>query len=58
MDDFEKYEQEKFNEELRENRVKEQKDNNDYDYNSDRKIEKCDCGHPLNSHGHCPICDY
>ena len=48
-----------FNEELFENRINEQKDKKDYDYLKDGQIEKCDnCGNFINSHGHCPKCDY
>lgn len=37
------------------NRIAQQKLNNDYDDD----MEQCDdCGSYLNSHGHCPRCDY
>jgi len=48
------YEQEVWEQELRETRMKEQADKQDY--NDER--EKCDCGAYLNSHDHCPRCDY
>ena len=51
-------EHELFEEALREQRYNEQKRNDDYDINEDGQIEKCECGQPLNSHGHCPRCDY
>ena len=47
-------EQEQFEQELFENRITEQKRNRDYDDD----MEKCECGMYLNSHGHCPRCDY
>jgi uncharacterized paraquat-inducible protein A len=49
-----KEEQFKWNQELIEARLKEQKDNQDY--NDER--EKCECGTYLNSRDHCPRCDY
>ena len=53
------FEIEQYKEELRENRLNEQKDNEDYSYYSDGNIEVCDlCKTPINSHGHCPTCDY
>lgn len=52
------FEIEKYKEELKEHRLKEQKDKNDYAYLEDGSIEKCICGMPLNSHDHCPRCDY
>ena len=58
MDDFAIFEQEQYEEDLREQRHIEQKRNNDYDINEDGEREKCDCGTSLNSHGHCPNCDY
>ena len=51
-------EHEQFEESLLEQRYNEQKRNNDYDINEDGEIEKCECGNYLNSHGHCPQCDY
>jgi hypothetical protein len=53
-----KQEIEKWNEELLENRTKEQKDKDDYSYNDFGEPEKCECGRQINSHGHCPRCDY
>lgn len=45
--------------ELLDQRQKKQKENNDYDYLEDGSPEKCDdCGSYINSHGHCPKCDY
>jgi len=51
--------EEKWIEELRQNRLNEQSHNNDYSYKQNGSIEKCDdCGSLINSHGHCPTCDY
>ena len=47
-----------FEESVREQRYNEQKQNKDYDYDNEGNIEYCDCGMALNSHGHCPRCDY
>lgn len=45
--------------ELFENRLREQEQNKDYDWNEKGEREKCDdCGNNLNSHGHCNRCDY
>ncbi len=53
------HEQEKFEEELKEERRKEQKETKDYSYDDIGKVEKCsDCNAIINSHGHCPNCDY
>tara|TARA_R110002012_G_scaffold39003_1_gene108206 strand:- start:1263 stop:1418 length:156 start_codon:yes stop_codon:yes gene_type:complete len=44
-----------YKEELRQHRLREQKNNNDY--SSEREL--CDnCGAFINSHDHCPNCDY
>ncbi len=43
-----------WNESLKDSRLKEQKQNKDYN----DEMEKCECGSYLNSHDHCPICDY
>ena len=44
-----------YKEELRQNRLKQQKHNKDY--NSEREL--CgDCGAFLNCHDYCPNCDY
>jgi len=51
-------ETEKWNEGLLDNRTREQKDNNDFSFMEDGGIEKCECGREINSHGHCPRCDY
>ena len=51
------YERNKYEQELRESRMKEQRERLDYSY-LDGEIEKCECGCPINSHGHCPRCDY
>ena len=46
-------------EQLRDIRLKEQKDNKDYSYEENGGIEICDnCKSYINSHGHCPRCDY
>lgn len=51
--------EEDFRNQLRENRLKEQNDKKDYSYKHDGGIETCDdCRTPINSHGHCPTCDY
>ena len=48
-------EQFKWEEALKDNRFKEQREKKDY--NED--MEKCwYCGSYLNSHDHCPLCDY
>ena len=40
-------------------RSSEQKQKKDYAYLEDGSIETCgNCGTPLNSHDHCPLCDY
>jgi hypothetical protein len=53
------FEIEQYKQELEQQRLKEQKQNNDYDYGFDGLPEKCDdCGSFINSHGHCPRCDY
>ena len=52
-------EQYEYEEGCKDARLKEQKDNEDYSYEDDGQIEKCDnCGSLINSHGHCPLCDY
>ena len=46
-------------EQLKDARLKKQKDNKDYSYEEGGKIEICDdCKSYINSHGHCPRCDY
>ncbi|WP_299116897.1 hypothetical protein [uncultured Winogradskyella sp.] len=48
-------EQLKWEEELMNNRLKDQQQKKDYN----EEKEKClDCGSYLNSHDHCPRCDY
>lgn len=48
-----------WDEECRDSRIKEQKENKDYSYCDDGRPEKCsDCGSYINSHDHCPRCDY
>lgn len=43
----------------RQSRLQEQEDKKDYSYQEDGSKEKCeDCGAIINSHGHCPNCDY
>lgn len=50
---------EQYKEELTSERLKQQKQSKDYDVNEDGEIETCStCGTPLNSHSHCPKCDY
>jgi len=45
-------------EKIKDIRLNEQRDNEDYSYLED-EIEKCDkCKSFINSHGHCPLCDY
>ena len=53
------YEQHLWNEQVTEARLNEQRQKKDYDYLENGEIEKCDdCGSYINSHGHCPKCDY
>ena len=47
-------EQFNWDETIKENRLKEQKQKKDYN----NEMEKCECGTYLNSHDHCPKCDY
>jgi rubrerythrin len=50
---------EKMKEDLRQIRQKEQRENDDYEYDEDGKIEICEnCGTPIDSHDRCPRCDY
>jgi len=42
------------NENLKDHRLKEQKWKKDYN----DEMERCECGCYLNSHDHCPRCDY
>ena len=59
MNVFDKFLMETEKEQLKDNRLKEQKDKKDYSYEHDGGIETCeDCGTPINSNGHCPRCDY
>ena len=40
-------------------RIDEQKSKDDYTFDKDNNQEVCDqCGNYINSHGHCPRCDY
>ena len=49
----------KWKEELLEQAIKEQEKNADYSYETNGSKEKCDnCGCFINSHDHCPRCDY
>jgi transcription initiation factor IIE alpha subunit len=51
--------QEDWENELFDIRAREQKASKDYAYEENGKIETCsDCGSPINSHDHCPRCDY
>ena len=59
MDIFNDILKETENEQRKDARLKEQKDKKDYAYEENGAIEKCDdCGSCINSHGHCPRCDY
>ncbi len=59
MNFFDKFLRETEKERLKDSRLKEQKDKKDYSYEHDGRIETCDdCRTPINSHGHCPRCDY
>jgi len=59
MNIFDRYLIEIEKEKLKDNRLKQQKQNNDYAYELNGQIEKCnDCGSEINSHDHCPRCDY
>lgn len=40
-------------------RLYDQQESQDYSYDEEGMAERCDdCGTRLNSHGHCPNCDY
>ena len=59
MDEYDRYLEERDKQELRNFRFTEQKRENDYSYEEKGNIELCgDCRSPINSHGHCPRCDY
>lgn len=47
-------EKEEEDEIMRDHREQQQKQNKDYN----QEMEKCECGSYLNSHDHCPRCDY
>lgn len=52
-------EQAQWEDDVRQSRLSAQVQKNDYEFNDDGEKEKCeDCRTPLNSHGHCPNCDY
>ena len=49
----------KWKQECFEARIREQEEKKDYSFIEAYTVEKCDdCGCPINSHGHCPRCDY
>ena len=55
----EQAEQIEYEDELRLRRLKEQQDKKDYCYTNNNIRETCpDCTAFINSHGHCPQCDY
>jgi len=59
MYNFDKFFKEIEKEQLKNNRIQEQKDNKDYSYDEVNKLEICNkCKSYINSHGHCPLCDY
>ena len=59
MDLFDKFLQENEKGQLKDVRLKEQQDKQDYSFEEDGSIEICDnCKSSINSHGHCPLCDY
>ena len=59
MEGFDLFDLESHKEELKDARLKEQEDNSDFAYLENGEIEKCDnCHSFINSHGHCPLCDY
>jgi len=59
MNDPKSKEQFDWEQEIFETNLKTQEQNKDYDYNHNGERNKCDdCGNNLNSHGHCPRCDY
>jgi hypothetical protein len=59
MNVFDKFLMETEKEQLKDNRLKEQKNKKDYSYEQDGRRESCDyCRTPINSHGYCPRCDY
>lgn len=50
---------EEMKEELLRQRLKEQEDNKDYEIDWEGEYEECHtCGTFINTHGHCPRCDY
>jgi len=50
---------EQIKQQLFDQRIYEQKNKKDYDYDENGDIERCsDCGSYINSHGHCPKCEY
>lgn len=52
-------EQARWEEAVKDNRLKEQQENKDYDYDENGAPQKCDdCHSFINSDGHCPLCDY
>jgi len=58
LDDFFEEKEESIERSI-ERRMEEQKQNGDYSFGPKGNIEHCDaCGNPINSHGHCPACDY
>ncbi len=48
-----------FEDDLRHQHLKEQKDKRDYSFSLDGSMELCsNCGNPINGMRHCPNCDY
>lgn len=45
-------------ESCRQQRLSEQEMKQDYQIDNDGNYEMCGCGRYLNSHSHCPNCDY
>lgn len=54
MTEQERVEKQQWDNERYSQRLKEQQENDDF--NDER--EQCECGDYLNSHDHCPRCDY
>lgn len=49
---------EEYKEELYQQRLKEQDENDDFEWDGDEKELCSNCGTPINSHDQCPRCDY
>lgn len=59
MNSLDKFLEERDKQELRDFRLAEQERERDYSFEERGAFELCsDCGSRINSHGHCPLCDY